>query len=519
MGQDKQASDLILFNAKVFAMDRRNTITEAVTVKDGKIVGVGSSKEMSQFVGSHTQRIDLGGKPVFPGFIDAHTHVDLVGMMTSDLVVDCHIPPLQSVDEIVEKIRARACEVPKGELILGQSRWVQPFPSREQLDKVAPENPVILRNTMHYYLLNSMALMKYHITKDKPMFKELFDIDPGGIIYRDLETGEPTGQVFDAWNYLFPKSRSPFTFEQTKTALRSALDKFSSLGVTTITEFVDFPESLRIYQELYKDSSLRVRLHVVPCVHGLHKTTDLDSILDLGLTTGLGDEWIKFGGIKIFVDRGIETSLASIQLKEMLSKAHKAGIRVFMHANTRKGQDMALEAIEAAVESLPEQDLRQQDLRHQFKSSASVAQNIPGRELRHRIEHMGNRLIDLQYFERVKKIGAIALPTAYFMNIGRYFPEGLKVFLYRTMLDKGLCVPGNSDSGGSEPESINPLYGIWCMVERRSREGTLIYPEEKISVMEAFQVYTCHSAFACLEEDIKGSIEPGKLADLVHKQV
>jgi predicted amidohydrolase YtcJ len=263
------------------------------------------------------------------------------------------------------------------------------------------------------------------------------------------------------------------------------------LGVTSITEFVDFRETSRIYQDICKSGELNVRLQIVPCVHGLHKTADLDSIIDLGLTTGFGDEWIKFGGVKIFVDRGTETSLASIQLKEMVAKAHKAGLRVFMHANTRKAQDMALEAIETVVE------------------------NMPGKDLRHRIEHMGNRLIDLKYFDRVKESGSIALPTAYFMNIGRDFPEGLKIFLYRTMLDKGLCVPGNSDSGGTEPEAPNPLYQIWCMVERKSRDGRVIYPDEKVSIMEGLRIYTMHSAFAGLEENIKGSIEPGKLADLI----
>ena len=191
------------------------------------------------------------------------------------------------------------------------------------------------------------------------------------------------------------------------------------------------------------------------------------------------------------MDLGVETTLSSIQLKQMVMKAHQAGIRTYMHVNTRMAQDMALAAVEAAVEANPQM------------------------ELRHRLEHMGNRLNDLNYFDRVKKAGAIALPTAYFMNIGRSFQKGQKLFLFRTMLDKDLCVPGNSDTGGTEPHAPSPLYQVWCMAARKDREGQDVFPEERLSVKEGLRLYTRHSAYAALQEDSKGSIEPGKLADFV----
>lgn len=504
--------DLILENGNVLTMDAQNRTAEAIAIHQGRIAFVGSTKEINELALSGLNRVDLQGATVLPGFIDAHTHLDLVSIMTSNLVVDCRIPPLRTIAEILEKIREKAHQLPKGKLIIGQSRWVQPFPTQDQLDKVTPHHPVILRNTMHFYLLNSVALKKFLITGDKPTAQELFQIDPGSIIYRDPKTDEPTGQVFDAWNYMFPGSHTPFSYGETKEALKDGINRFVKLGITTVTEFFDFPESSRIYKELHREKELNIRLHLVPCVHGLHKTIDLDSVLNLGLSTGFGDDWIKFGGVKIFVDRGSDTSLASIQLKEMVTRSHLAGIRVFMHANTRKAQDAALEAIESAVGCVGDEVLKQ-DLTH-LSLASSCSQSLR-HNLRHRIEHMGNRLVDREYFERVKKTGSIALPTGYFINIGRYFPDGLKVFLYRTMLDHGLCVPGNSDSGGAEPESSNPLYGIWCLVERKTRDGNVLFPEEKISVMEALQVYTKHSAFACLEEDTKGSIERGKFADLV----
>jgi predicted amidohydrolase YtcJ len=291
---------------------------------------------------------------------------------------------------------------------------------------------------------------------------------------------------------MFPNSQSPFTYETTRKFIKVGLNRYSSVGVTSITEFVDFPESIRIYQDLYSNHELPVRLQVVPCVYGLHKTADLDSVIQLGLSTGFGNDWLRFMGVKFFADRGTVTTLSSIQLNEMILKAHKANLRVYIHAISRAAQDMALAAIESAENA------------------------IPGKNLRHRIEHMGNDYHDPVYFDRLKKMGAIALPTAYFIGIGPQEwlqPKGDRAFPFKTLLEKGLTVPGNSDSAGTEPEAYNPLYEIWCMVVRKSKEGEPVYLQEKISVMDAIRIYTVHSAYAGFDEKVKGSIVPGKMAD------
>jgi len=484
-------ADSILYNGNVITLDNNNRVAEAVAVKNGRILGIGSSREMKDLKAGHAEMIDLDKNTVLPGFIEAHTHVDLTGMMTSDFVVDCRIPPLNDNDEVLGRIRAKAQQTPKGELILAHGRWMQPYLSRVELDRIAPEHPVILKYNMHLYLLNSCALKKHGITKVWPTAEELFAEAPGGQIQRDPLTGEPNGFLEDAWDFLYPGSPSPLSYEETKAAIKHGLDTYIRSGVTSITEFVDYRESPQIYQELHREGQLNARVQLAHCVHGLHRTTDLNALIGAGLATGYGDEWLSFGGAKFFVDLGVETTLSSIQLKETVGRAHRAGIRVYMHANTRMAQDMALAAIETAEE------------------------RMPGKDLRHRIEHMGNRLIDKNYFDRVKNANAIAMPTAYFMNIGRQFPKNLKLFLFRTMLDKGLCIPGNSDSGGTEPQALNPLYQIWCMVARKSRDGSDVYPEEAITVKEGLEIYTRHSAYAALQEDIKGSIEPGKLADFV----
>jgi predicted amidohydrolase YtcJ len=488
-------AELILVNGKILTFDRNGTIAEAIAVQRGEIGQVGTTSEIEKLAGEHTKKINLMGKTLIPGFIDAHTHNDMYGMMTSDLVVDCHIPPLESVEDILEAIRKKAQTLPKGDLILGQGRPFQPYPTLKQLNGTAPQHPVIIKPSMHWYLLNAAALKRFNITRYRPTFEELFAVDPCGVIQRDLGTGEPTGYVEECWNYMFPRSRSPFNYNETCRVVKEGLDKHSRYGVTSLVEFADFPETPKIYRDLCNAGELPIRLQIVPCFYGLYQTVELDEVIHAGLTTGFGDEWIKFGGVKIFVDRQQDTTCSSIQLKEWFSRAHRAGLRVYMHAITRKGQGMALEAIEA-------------------EASQTGIEKI--RAMRHRIEHMGNENHDITHLPRIQKLGAIALPTAYFLNMGPnklLSPKTDKSFMFRTMLELGQCVPGNSDGGGAFPEAPNPMYQIWCMVTRKAFDGIPVCPSEKISLLEALKVYTLHSAYAGLEEKTKGSIEVGKLAD------
>ena len=165
-------ADMILYDGNVITVDKNNTLAEAVAVNDGKIMKDGSNREIEDLKGKHTEMIDLGKKTLLPGFIDAHTHVDLLGMAASDVVVDCHMPPVNNVDEILKKIKEKVDKTTKGELVLAQGRFVQPYPTKEQLDAVSPNHPVIIRNSMHAYRLNSFSLKKFHITRDKPTFEE-----------------------------------------------------------------------------------------------------------------------------------------------------------------------------------------------------------------------------------------------------------------------------------------------------------------------------------------------------------
>ena len=496
MGFD--AVDLILTKGKVITMDSRDSIAEAVAVRDGRIVYVGSSEETARMAGEETHVTDLRGKTMIPGFGDAHAHLDMYGMMTSDLTAECRMPPLGSVDDILQSIREKAASLKKGELVIGQARPFQEYPTKEQLDKVAPDHPVIVKASMHWYLLNSKALEKFKITRGLPALKDLFAIDSCAFIQRDEANHEPTGYLEECWNYLFPRSVSPFTYDETKRAVRESLQKASKYGVTSATELVCHPESTRIYQDLHNKGDLNVRLQLVPCFYGSYRTVELDEVVRCGLMSGFGNDWITFGGLKIFLDsHQLKLSCTQAQLDDWFGKAHRHGLRIFMHAITKDAQEMGLRSIEK-------------------EASETGLEGIQA--MRHRMEHMGNEDLDPTFFQRVKDLGAIALPTAYFMNMGPgtlASPRTDKSFMFKTLLDMGLYVAGSSDTAGAVPEALDPMYEIWCMVNRKSLDGKSVSPSEKLSVLEALKVYTIHSACAAREEAIKGSIETGKLADFV----
>jgi predicted amidohydrolase YtcJ len=214
---------------------------------------------------------------------------------------------------------------------------------------------------------------------------------------------------------------------------------------------------------------------------------------------------VKFGSVKIFVDgegrdeNGVAQEWPRIsqdQLNELVVGAHRGGIRVMMHATSREGQEMAIAAVEAALRAAPRADHR------------------------HRIEHFAGDYWP-EGLERLKALGIIPVPTPY-SSLGWFGDAwldssrpGEKAVPYRALVDGGFMPPGNSDCMGTEPEALNPWWSIWCVVARKTRSGRAICPEEGLSVMEAIKLYTTNSAYAGFEEDLKGSIEAGKLADLI----
>ena len=407
-------ADLVLLNGKIVTMDAADSTVQALAASGDRIIAVGSNSDVESLSGRNTRTIDLKGRVVLPGFIDTHVHVDCAAVNTK-LATSCHIPPVDYVEvsgnsgtteAILNFVEQAALGKDAGEWIIGQGRFTLEFegnsPSKDDLDRVAPDHPVMIRYSAHSQLLNSKALQLAGITRVRPTQQELDKVAPGGKVRRDRVSGEPTGVVNECIDWIFPKS-SPWKYADLHRAIRQTCEEASGFGVTGIHEFVSWPESTRVYQELHRDGDLPLRVQLCPCVWGMMQTLEMESLLNLGWQTGFGNDWIKFGSAKIFVDgegrdeNGVAQEWPRIEqerLDDLVASAHRAGIRVMMHATSREGQEMAISAIEAALREFPRADHR------------------------HRIEHFAGDYWP-EGLVRLKKSGIIPIPTPY-SSLGWY---------------------------------------------------------------------------------------------------
>jgi predicted amidohydrolase YtcJ len=500
------AADIVLLGGKVITEAQDYPIAQAVALKNGRIVAVGDDAAVRRLIGPKTNVIQLHGKTVLPGLIDAHTHIE--GIADYHRMLDLHIPPLKDVDEMLQKIRERAENTPQGEWIVGAGGWGQPMPTREQLDSVTRDHPVLVRESAHEIIVNTKALELAHIDRNTP--------DPtGSKIWRDPQTGEPTGRLSEMFGRMLALIPKP-SYEVREQSVKEVLEGFARNGVTNIYDFPS-PDGLRMYQDLLAKGELPVRLRcqlILSMAHDRDPDSTFDeAFLKYGIHTGFGNDWLKIGGIKLFLDGESETGLRydppgqkrkwvgvpkmdQETLNRVVVEAQKNGFQIWIHALGNRAQDMALDAYELAQREYPRADAR------------------------NRIEHAGNQeagATSQEQLDRMRSLGVIPVPTGAWIYLGRAF-KGTQAevpFIYRTLLDEGFQPPGNSDSLGSMPESINPFFSMWAMVTRKTRSGDLLAPEQAITPAEAIRIYTMFGAHSGFEEKNKGSIEVGKLADLI----
>lgn len=496
-----RTADLVLRDGKIITVDEEDRIAEAIAVAGNRILAVGTSEEIAAFIGDETEIVELEGRAVVPGFIDAHTHLQ----GTAEALyfrLPIHIPPLENAGQVLDKVRTRVQELQPGEWIVGQGTYGQPMPSRAELDRVAPENPVVLRWSAHDGIANRAALDLSGIDRSTPD-------PPGGNIEKGPD-GEPNGLLREAMHLLdTPKP----TYEETREAIRKTFaDPFLSNGVTSAYTMPYRVDALRMYQELRDEGALPLRLTISFFV-GEDRPFDLDALLSTGIRTGWGDDWLRVGGIKIVLDGVWGTTAVTYKpnpgtsdnygipsrppevLNEQVAKAHAAGWQVWIHANGDRAQDIALDALELALEKHPRADHR------------------------HRIEHMGNFVTNLESLERARRLGVIPVPqVAFLFRTTEADAESTywdSLYALGTLLRMGFEPPGSSDTLGTQNFAINPLFPIRLGVHRTSKYGALVHPDEAISVMDGIRMHTIWAAHSGFEDEIKGSIEPGKLADLV----
>ena len=507
--------DTVFFNGKVrtFAPGPGPDTAQAVACSGGRIVAVGTSDEVLSLCGADTRDVNLKGRTVIPGLTDAHVHLADNGLAERELV-DCRdfYGPVGNIDTVLTLLARKAAATSAGEWVVAQGSPMQDFrmqdkrfPDRKDLDAAVPEHPVSISFGAHVTVANSPALQLAGIDRDRQ--------DPaGGTIERDPDTGEPTGILHERAQLIVSGITPDFDATQRKLGIAYAVQQCLERGVTTIHDIVKDPSAVRAYQELKAEGGLHMRSSLLLRIIEAEMSTD--SVLETGLQHRFGDEWLRVGGVKMSIDGGITGrnalfhdpyvddpgyhGLIRIQqdeLDETVLRCHKAGMRCCVHAIGDRAFDMSLEAYEKALKAHPREDHR------------------------HRIEHMGNWLMSPQRIEKLARMGIVAIPN---ISLGYFVGDSIreaigakrmvKAFPLKTLLDSGVKMAGGSDAPGYWP--VDPLRDIGAYVSRRMLWGETLAPEEALSVREAFDLHTTHAAYAGFEEDLKGTLEVGKLADL-----
>jgi len=495
--------DLILRNGQVITIDPRQPAAEAVAIAGDRILAVGSNADIDALAVAGTRKIDLGGSTVVPGFIDGHCHPAYSGRRHLRFI-DCD---LRSIEAIQDAVRERAAKTPPGEWVVGfkyddTKTAERRFITREDLDAAAPDHPVYIGHRGgHTGYLNSLALAKAGITEQSP--------DPeGGKFVRDPATGRLTGRVLERAAEVFENSIPAFgttTRDEDRAAVKLITQMFAKAGVTSSTDAYGSPEDLRAYQDAREAGELSSRIY---CMIGY---AQLERMIASGVRTGFGDEWIRVGGMKATCDGSISERTARLskpyvgrpddfgmivadaeELYTYASKAHDAGWQIGIHANGDVGIGMVLDLYER------------------------LQRERPRRDPRYRIEHC--TVIDDDLVRRMKALGVIPTPfSTYVYFHGEKMPEFGEerldsMFALRSFLDAGIGATMASDY---PPGPFEPMMALQSMVTRTAMDGRVWGPRQKITIEEALRVCTLNGAYASFEEHEKGSLEPGKLADLV----
>ena len=508
--QERLTADLVVTSANVITVDDGNPSASALAVRDGRFVAVGSDAEVRSLIGPNTQIIDARGKTVVPGFVDAHMHPAPTYPVTSRLGrVDLGPGNVQTMQDVVAALSDKAAITPEGQWVIGtryQDTKLGGHPSRRDLDQASTAHPIyITHSSGHVSAVNSLAL-------------EMASIDsatadpPGGGYERDSQ-GEPTGVVWE--NAINPilEAGPPFpeaTRDERIQGLRRTFQAFLSKGITSVVDAGTDPEAFSVYQDAVSQGQ-PVRVSIM---FGFRHLTALRG---LGLRTGFGDDHLRIGAIKSFHGNslsgrtcwlyepyemtnpatgerdyyGIPPGRSQEELDAMILEIHEAGFQVAVHSNGDREIDMVLDVFERALDDQPR------------------------RNHRHRIEHAS--IVNPTILARVKDLGIVLALHSYVYEHGdkmeAYGAARWKMMhANRSALALGIPVAGNSDYGVS---AADPMLRIQSMVTRASAQGKVYGGEQKISVQDAIRVWTLGGAYSTFDEGIKGSIEPGKLADFV----
>ncbi|MBL8178928.1 MAG: amidohydrolase [Bryobacterales bacterium] len=517
-----QTADTIYYNAKIVTMWGTKPLAEAVAIRGNRFLAAGSNAEILKLAAANTQKHDLSGKTVLPGLIDSHVHP--IGAALSEQ--DGPVPVMRSIAEVQAYLKKLAATAAKDKVLFVPKIYStrlqdRRYPTRYEIDAAAPDH-VAMTDNGYASVLNSKALAQLGINRNSPQ-------PANGKIIKD-EKGEPTGLILGAPQLLgrFRASR-PATDADRLWALKAMHKKYNEVGFTSVIDRGQGPEGFRAYQQLAQRKELTVRTTVTYLLNAQGKPEEVRREIErIPFVTGFGDDWFRVGPIKTVADGGILIGTAYLRepygehtdiygykdpdyrgvlsvprenLVEMARTANRLGWQMTAHTAGSGAIDVLLDAYEEANKDKPIGG-------HRFTVTHG---NFPSEEAVDRAARLGVAF-DCQpqwyYFD-----GPALAPVFGPARMKRFQP-------LKTMLAKGVVVAGGSDhmirfDSRDAINAYNPFWGMWMTITRQTVVGTPINPEEALTREQALRLWTLNGAYLAFEEDRKGSIEPGKLADMV----
>ena len=521
---NNSTADLILYNANVLTLNHSYPRAQFVAVRGDRVLGVGRNEVLGEFKGARTIAIDCQDKTVLPGFNDAHCH--FIALARSFVTSNLDPASIHSILDIQKELGKLSKNLPLGTWVraAGYNEFYlaeKCHPTRWDIDKVLSAHPVKLTHRSgHAHVLNSLALALVGISRETPD-------PPGGIIERDLETGEPTGLLYDMDSFLAERV-PPLEQDRLEQGVRLASQELLSLGITSIQDCSqqnDF-QSWRMFNKWKNEGILKCRVSLMLGMKGFSQLINYNSVPEsfascypelakqpddiamgklswgeetVGDSSSVGhrmttDSKLRLGGVKIVLQETTgKLSPTQSELEQMVQHIHQSKLQVALHAVEETTIESACSALERVLQKSPRVDHR------------------------HRIEHCSVCQPDIA--KRLASLGVVVVtqPAFIYYNGDRYLrtvPHRQFQHLYpiATFKKAGVKIAASSDCPGVP---ANPLIGIYAAVSRKAATGEAVLPDERISTLEALRMYTEDAAYISFEEAIKGSIMPGRFADMV----
>ncbi len=502
-------ADLVLRNGNVYTVNERRPKAEAIAVKGERVIFVGSTRDVQKYVGAKTRLIDLAGKTVVPGFADAHQHLPGVGFREMNL----NLEGTTSLEDFLARVKERVDQAKPGEWVTGrgwiETFWKPPvFPTRSDLDKVSPNNPVFLsRADGHGAVANSAALKIAGIDKstESPF---------GGEISKDKETGEPNGMLLDAAQGLVRRHVPPATAADAEQAIILGVKRNIELGWTQIQDAGGSYQDVDLYKKLYGEGKIKLRIY--KAVHGPGPSAT--RLLSEGPTIGAFDNRFTLRTIKVVADGALGSRGAALlmpyadapdtsgfltvkeeELRPMLIEALRKGIQVETHAIGDRANRFMLDEYERAFRAV---------LRGERKVTYP----------RWRDEH--TQIVNPADIPRFAKLGVIpSMQPSHAISDLHFAPSRVGIvrlagaYAWQSLIKAGAIIAGGSDAPVERGEPMIEFYAAVARKDQKGFSGEGWHPEEAATREQALKMFTIWAAYAAFEEKLRGSIEVGKLAD------